>query len=207
MRRSSTHWCTRKTAVNCTMAVPCSAACRVPAVGCLIAHIGQGLETDTPSPCRWRRCQLAQRSGRAALLAHRARIWSISTMSASLFGEAATLFNAAEAWLRTQQQRLKHNQLPAVIAELQPHLRTRWPPEEPVNACHRLPLQSTHQLDYQGALVVAYRSVRVRSKVRTAIYVQQRLKRPGALVGRRKMPNACSRSSSISPTTAGRPTG
>ena len=47
-----------------------------------------------------------------------------------------------QAWLPTQQERLKYNQLAAVIAELQPPSETEWlkpsgPPGEPVNAGHR----------------------------------------------------------------------
>jgi hypothetical protein len=96
-------------------------------------------------------------------------------------GEAANLCSAQPAaWLRTQQQRLKHNQLPAVIAELQPHLKSNGPPEEPVNACHRYLCNRPHQLDYQGALVrgLPIGSGEIESAHR--YIVQQRLKRPGA---------------------------
>jgi hypothetical protein len=83
-------------------------------------------------------------------------------------------------WLRTQQHRLKHNQLRAVLAELEPYVEPDGPPDAPVNACHRYLCNRAHQLDYQGALArgLPIGSGEIESAHR--YIVQQRLKRPGA---------------------------
>ncbi|MGB5834283.1 MAG: ISKra4 family transposase, partial [Thiohalocapsa sp.] len=96
-------------------------------------------------------------------------------------GEAANVCSTQPAdWRRAQQQRLKHNQLPAVLAELEPYVEPDGPADAPVNACHRYLCNRSHQLDYQGALArgLPIGSGEIESAHRYV--VQQRLKRPGA---------------------------
>jgi len=85
-----------------------------------------------------------------------------------------------QAWLRAQQQHLKHNRLEAVLAALTPHLESEDLTDAPVRACHRYLENRTDQLDYQGALAqgLPIGSGEIESAHR--YIVQQRLKRSGA---------------------------
>lgn len=85
-----------------------------------------------------------------------------------------------QAWLRTQQEHLKHNRLTTVLAALAPHLEPEHLTDAPVRACHRYLENRTDQLDYQGALAqgLPIGSGEIESAHR--YIVQQRLKRPGA---------------------------
>lgn len=84
------------------------------------------------------------------------------------------------AWLRTQQEHLKHNRLETVPAALTSHLEPEHLTDGAVRACHRYLENRTDQLANQGALAqgLPVGSGEIESAHR--YIVQPRLKRPGA---------------------------
>ncbi len=106
----------------------------------------------------------------------------ISTMSVNDLAAAAKVCSAdPQAWLRTQQEQLKHDRLEAVLAALTPHLEPEDLSDAPVRACHRCLENRTDQLDYQGALALGLPVGSGEIESAHHSIVQQRLKRPSAL--------------------------
>ncbi|MDQ3257761.1 MAG: UPF0236 family protein [Acidobacteriota bacterium] len=89
---------------------------------------------------------------------------------------------SAQAWLHTQQERLKKNQVVEVLAALVPHCEAAEMPEAeaPVRVCHRYLRNHLSQLDYAGAIAAGLPigSGEIESSHRTLI--QSRLKISGA---------------------------
>ncbi len=89
---------------------------------------------------------------------------------------------SAQAWLQTQQERLKNNQAEEVIVALAPHCEAAATPEAeaPVRVCQRYLRNHLSQLDYAGALAMGLPigSGEIESSHRTII--QSRLKISGA---------------------------
>ena len=58
------------------------------------------------------------------------------------------------SWLQRQKQRLKHNQVSAVLTSLKPYLEPENLPDEraPVRACHRYLINRPGQFNYQDAI-------------------------------------------------------
>ena len=58
------------------------------------------------------------------------------------------------SWLQQQKQRLKHNQVSAVLTSLKPYLEPENLPDEraPVRACHRYLINRPGQFNYQDAI-------------------------------------------------------
>jgi hypothetical protein len=88
----------------------------------------------------------------------------------------------SQAWLHTQQERLKKNHAPEVIAALAPHCESAATPEAeaPVRVCQRYLRNHLSQLDYAGAIAAGLPigSGEIESSHRTII--QSRLKISGA---------------------------
>ncbi len=99
-----------------------------------------------------------------------------------LAAAAATCSPQPKGWLGEQKERLKTNELEAVLASFASHLEPANIPDEeaPVRVCHRYLSNRHHQLDYRGALEqgLPIGSGEIESAHRYV--VQQRLKRPGA---------------------------
>jgi hypothetical protein len=94
------------------------------------------------------------------------------------------------AWRQCQAQRLKTNQLEAVLTELAVHIepeplvrrarRQDEPSESPVRDCHRYLSNRRHHLDYAGALAVGWPIGSGLIEGGHRHVLQARLKRPGA---------------------------
>lgn len=88
----------------------------------------------------------------------------------------------AQAWLHTQQERLKNNQVVEVLAALAPHDEAAGVPEvqAPVRVCQRYLQNHESQMDYAGAIAAGLPigSGEIESSHRTVI--QSRLKISGA---------------------------
>lgn len=89
---------------------------------------------------------------------------------------------AAQAWLQTQQHRLRTQQIDAVLDALQPHIEPAETDEQqaPVRQCHRYLGQRLQQLDYQSAISqgLPIGSGEIESAHR--YIVQKRMKLPGS---------------------------
>lgn len=88
---------------------------------------------------------------------------------------------ASQAWLQTQQHRLKTQQIDAVLDAMQPHIEPTDTHEQqaPVRQCHRYLSQRLQQLDYESAINqgLPIGSGEIESAHR--YIVQKRLKLPG----------------------------
>ncbi len=126
----------------------------------------------------WIAAQAAQQFGRQAN--YLVDFYHVSEYLAQAAGVVAP--KSAQAWLHTQQERLKNNHAEAVLAALTPHCEALGVPEAeaPVRVCQRYLRNHVSQLDYAGAIAMGLPigSGEIESSHRTII--QSRLKISGA---------------------------
>ena len=126
----------------------------------------------------WIAAQAAQQFGRQAN--YLVDFYHVSEYLAKAAAVVAP--KSAQAWLHTQQERLKNNHAEAVLAALTPHCEALGVPEAeaPVRVCQRYLRNHVSQLDYAGAIAMGLPigSGEIESSHRTVI--QSRLKISGA---------------------------
>ncbi len=126
----------------------------------------------------WIAAQAAQQFGRQA--SYLVDFYHVSEYLA----QAATVVasQSAQAWLQTQQERLKKNHAEEVMTALEPHCESAATPdaEAPARVCQRYLRNHLSQMDYAGAIAAGLPigSGEIESSHRTVI--QSRLKISGA---------------------------